>query len=527
MRFRFVICTLVLAVVFGSMACREDQVATEDITLTLDSLEHKLEWLDHRLALENWLLLTTGTADSLEFYRALQDRVVSDRMALDGFHAGMKQLGDEEDRRRAAIVYSRLLLSQVELDPQIAVLRNSLSDRIGRHRPVFEGQPHSRDSLNSVYLNDRSRPRRELAYRAINALGTEVSDDAAQLFRLRNQKARQLGYNDFFRLVFSVSEFSLDEYLTLLKFLDSSTVGPYQDVINRMRNRVFNSDAEIWDLPTEYAPALRDIDRYFPADSQLRYVKRGLQGLGFDIDDMPIYLNSRVSDGNSPFVQSLQVRPPYDVRIVFSLTDGLATARGLAQEFGTAIRSVLFSQPQGLFTNVSATWLEGMSCVLSDIVERDDWLRDYASVPDNLVNRFREARRIQGLVELRQTLTLLWFEYEAYRDPNRDLNKLYWQLFEKHMHLPKHEEVMPWAIDAEFVDSPVSSQNHLLGKLISAQTLAYLKRSNDSVVGNPETRSFLVQNYYRFGGRFEWGELLERGTGESLDPTYLLESLGL
>jgi len=527
MHFRFVICTLILAVIFGSSACRRDQVVTGDIALTLDSLEHKLGWIDHRLAMENWYLLRTETADSLVFYKALHDRVISDRVAFDNIHAGMKQLGNDSDRRRASIVYSRLLLARVETDPQIMVLRNSLSERIGRYQPEFEGQPQSKDYLNNVYLYDRSRPRREFAYRAINALGSELSDDASQLFRLRNQTARKLGYNDYFSLVFSVSEFSLDEYLTLLEVLDSATSGPYENLINSVRNRVFNNDVELWDLTTGYAPALREIDRYFPADSQLKYVKRGLRGLGFDIDDMPIYLNSIVSDSNSPFALSLSVQPPYDIRVVFSLSDGLTSIQVLAGEFGTALGGVLYSQPQGLFTHVDGAWSEGLSRLMSGIVVEDDWLRVYASVPDDLIDRFGKALRIRNLVEIRRTLAWLRFEYEAYRDPNRDLNKLYWQLHETYMLLPKHEEIMPWAMNVALVDFPVSSQNHLLGKVVSAQTLAYLKRSNASVVGNPETRSFLEQNYYRFGGRFEWGELLERGTGEPLNPAYLLESMGL
>lgn len=527
MRFRIAIYVLILAVMLGSLACREDQVVTGDVALTLDSLEHKLGWIDHRLAMENWLLLSTGTEDSLEFYEALHDRVVSDRMAFDNIHAGMKQLEDDGDRRKASIVYSRLLHAQVETDPQIAELRSSLSKRIGRHQPEFDSQPQSKDYLNNVYLYARSRPRRELAYRAINTLGAELSDDASQLFRLRNQAARKLGYSDYFRLVFSFSEISHDEYLTLLDALDSATIGPYENLINSVRNRVFNNDVELWDLSVGYAPAFREIDRYFPADSQLKYIKRGLRGLGFNIDDLPIYLNSIDGDSILPFALTLSVQPPYDVRIVLSLTDGLAATRGLAGEFGDALSGVLYSQPQGLFARVSGAWSDGLSRLMSDIVVEDDWLREYAAVPEDLIDRLGEALRIRNLVEIRQTLTWLRFEYEAYRDPNRDLNKLYWQLHEKHMLLRKHEEIMPWAMNAAFIDSPVSSQNRLLGRVISAQTLAYLKRSNTSVVGNPETRSFLEQNFYRFGGRFEWGELLERGTGEPLSPTYLLESLGL
>ena len=36
-------------------------------------------------------------------------------------------------------------------------------------------------------------------------------------------------------------------------------------------------------------------------------------------------------------------------------------------------------------------------------------------------------------------------------------------------------------------------------------------------------REFLVQDYYRFGGSESWQTLLSRGTGEKLNPAYLLD----
>jgi hypothetical protein len=139
-----------------------------------------------------------------------------------------------------------------------------------------------------------------------------------------------------------------------------------------------------------------------------------------------------------------------------------------------------------------------------------------------MVTEFLWEDRERSIVLLRLQLVDLMFEYEGYKNPHRDLNELYWGLFERYMLLPRHDDIKPWAATIELIDRPLALHNDLLGRIIAAQTLAYLRRTSGVVVGNAETRSFLVQNYFRFGSRYDWRELLQRGTGESLNPKYLL-----
>ena len=47
------------------------------------------------------------------------------------------------------------------------------------------------------------------------------------------------------------------------------------------------------------------------------------------------------------------------------------------------------------------------------------------------------------------------------------------------------------------------------------------------MVGNQTISSFLNQNYFRFGSRYDWRELLERGTGSGLNPEFLISKLGI
>ena len=69
--------------------------------------------------------------------------------------------------------------------------------------------------------------------------------------------------------------------------------------------------------------------------------------------------------------------------------------------------------------------------------------------------------------------------------------------------------------------------NKLVAKIIAAQSVNYMNDYLGQPVDNLRTSAFLIQNYYRFGSRYSWTELLERGTGEKLNPEHLISHLQL
>jgi len=527
-RLRFQIFAFLPVALLITFSCGGQDKELTDITCALDSLEHKLAWLDGRLALENWSLLTTGESDSLAFYQQLYDWVVADRETFDFLHAARDRVRNEIDNRRLEILYPAFLAAQVQNDKHVRSLRDSLVHVLSSYQAELHGQPSSRAHIESRFYYDSQRANREQAYVALNLVGEEIADDVARLFRLRNRAAQRLGYRDYFTMVLDQSELPLDEYLSLLQHIDSLTSEPYRKLIEQIRNRLHVQEVEIWDIPFSYSSVFREVDQSFQIDSQMYRMKYGLRELGFDLDKLPVYIRFEYREEGPPFAVALIVHPPYDQRVVGYWSHGLPAARAAVQEIAFAVQMSFVHQSQLLFCSVrDGAWLQGMASIFADILDRDEWLRTYTGISDELLVRYRKARCERDLVNIRLSLVQLFFEYEAYRDPDRNLNRLYWNLFNELMALPRHDGIKPWAAEAVYITRPVSSQNYLLGDIISAQTLAYLERYNGSIVGNPETRAFLVQNYFRFGSRFHWRDLLERGTGEPLQPKYLLERMGI
>lgn len=525
MRF-FLLIIFIAALLLNS--CQETTITKEEVIAELDSLEHKFEWLDYRIALEQWDLYNRGFSDSLEFYTGLYNYIVKDKDLIRNLNLGKKYFNDEENLRRFDLLYSSVLTGQVETESNITAIRVSLNKFDITYRPDYNGEKTTQSYLYDLYRNSDNRLERENSYRVWTQIGNELAAGLEQLFRLRNQQARTLGYNNYFTLVFSQMEVDQPTYLKLLNRLDSLSRKPYQSVLEDIKSQLKNDNIEIWDIAFAYKNINEKIDSYFPVEIQSDLVKSSLEKLGYDLDQLPIYFDLESREGKSQFAYAFPIKTPDDVRVLANLTNGLYSTKVLMHEVGHALHATQISQEKALFTNsIASAWGEGMAQLIAAQCDEKDWLQNEANVPAAIVDEYIEAKNKQDLIYLRTTLVRLNFEYEAYRNPNQDLNKLYWDLFEKYMFLPRHEDLKPWAGLIYYTTHPIYLQNYLFADIITAQSLNTIKKMYGYYSGNNLAGSFLTHNYFRFGSRYSWREMLKRGTDEDFNPDYLVEQLGI
>jgi peptidyl-dipeptidase A len=506
-------------------SCKEEQIETADIHAVLDSLEHKIEWLSFRINVERWQKLTEGQSDSLEYFEDLYQYVISDRVAFESLRHGRASLSDEEEKRKADILYPILLKAQVDSDPQIQVILDSLQAVLGRPDVMLEGEWRSRFELERTVLTERNRLSREMAYRSLNTASDETMDLVGQLFRLRNQRARKLGYNGYLGMVLNETDVSIREYRALIGILDTATNAIYNQHMNELMRSVPSGEAEIWDLTEPFGEIVRRIDPYLPVDSQFDYLEIAFDGLGFDIKALPVYLANTIRPNGEPAALSLPVKPPLDQRVVLSQRHGLISMLDLTAGLADAVRGTTVNQPEPLFVReMNSLWGRGMQRIFVDVCMSPEWLQQVAFVPPSLVEAFQERRKVHEVVRVRQALLNMAFELEAYENPNRDLSRLFWDLASIYLRVPRHDEDLhPWAVHLDYAVNPATAHYPVLSRMISAQTLGYLARSQEQIVGSAQTRAFLEQNYFRFGHRFSWKDLVQRGTTEELTPRYLLQ----
>lgn len=526
---RNIISLLIVLIISSVISCNKPVAQKVDVLSIINEFDKKTEWLDYRIALEEWDLYTTGHADSLDFYNGLYHYLLSEEGLQKIAKIRKPALSNEDDLRRFELVKDAVLGGEIELDPDVSHIRDSLSNIDINYRATFEGAESYTNDLYRIYRTDKDPVRREKAYRAYVSIGAKMHEGLEQLFKLRNQKTKRLGFNNYFTFTLQNQKININDYLQLLTRLDSLSEQPYSKILESIKEKLRMSDPEIWDIAYAYRAINNKIERYFPIDSQMVYIKSSLKDVGYDLDKYPIYFDLESRPGKSQFAYAFTIKAPYDMRVLANLTDGIQSTRTLMHEIGHTLHSAFIKQEDPLFSNtmIDGILSEGMAQTVAAFLNDKQWLVEYAHVPASVADEYLQAKKELDIIYLRTTLLRLQFEFEAYNNPNRDLNKLYWDLFEKYMMLPRHDDIYPWASIIHYTTHPVYLHNYLYADMIAAQNIAYIKDNFGPLVQNKSYRSFLTQNYFRFGAKYDWRELLKRGTDSELQPDYFIAQLGL
>jgi peptidyl-dipeptidase A len=165
------------------------------------------------------------------------------------------------------------------------------------------------------------------------------------------------------------------------------------------------------------------------------------------------------------------------------------------------------------------------------------WLQLYAGVPADEAARVdveaREEQRVQFLISTRWIITMCRFEREMYRDPDQDLNKLWWDTVERYQGVrrPDDRDQPDWAAKLHLALAPVYYQNYLLGEMVAAQLLHHLRtrvlagEPPESLFTSPRVGQWLREKIFQLGQTRDWEAALEFATGERLNPSYFVGQL--
>ena len=130
---------------------------------------------------------------------------------------------------------------------------------------------------------------------------------------------------------------------------------------------------------------------------------------------------------------------------------------------------------------------------------------------------------------------MICFEREFYRDPDQDLNTLWWDLVERFQFLarPEGRNEPDWAAKIHIATAPVYYHNYLLGEIVASQLQYTIDCHILDATGVTETGyvnekrmgEYLREKVFKPGSSVHWNELLVDATGEKLNPQYLVNQL--
>ena len=178
---------------------------------------------------------------------------------------------------------------------------------------------------------------------------------------------------------------------------------------------------------------------------------------------------------------------------------------------------------------------EAIAMMFGRLSKDPEWLQDAVGVRDEdktrITSDLQKNLRLSQLIFARWSQVMMNFERGLYRDPDQNLNQLWWDLTATYQLLatPDDADFPCWAAKNHLVSAPVYYHNYLLGEVLASQFANHIKQhvlsSEDRGLfhGHPAVGSYLKDSVFHPGARYRWDDMIERATGEPLTAGYFAE----
>jgi peptidyl-dipeptidase A len=517
----------------------------------------KVEPLTTQVNRVYWEATTTGKPEKFAELEQLQlqaKRVFSDLddfNEIKAFHES-KKIRDPRLARQIDKLYLNYLQNQIEpvLMGQIVDLDTKVQETYNNYRGTVDGRRVTISDVYTIMTTEPNVAKRQAAWQASRQVGDVIIEDFLNLVRLRNQAARQIGFDNYHTMKIVTGEQDVNDLDRIFNELDRLTREPYArlkkelDGILAAGYGISPEDLMPWHYHDPFfqrTPLVYelDLDQYYKGRDIEGLARKYYASVGLPIDDILARSDLYDREGKYPHAFSHDVDRSGDVRVLANLQDTERWMETILHELGHAVYSKyhdrrepwLLREPAHDFTT------EAIAMFFGRLSRNADWMQKMLGLSDEETAKIRTVSdrylRFQEVLFTRWALVMWHFEKALYADPDQDLNTLWWDLVEKYQLLkrPPGPPDAGWASKLHFISAPCYYHNYMLGELLASQLHNHivhkvLQLESDaglSYVGDQRVGQYLRQYVFGPGARYRWDEMITRATGEPLTPKYFVE----
>lgn len=430
-------------------------------------------------------------------------------------------------------------------------LEKSLENRFNTFRATLAGEKVPDNRLREILQRSDDTAERRAAWEASKQVGREVCEELLELVRLRNRAARELGFPDFYVMSLELDELGDDWLRDTLAAMEEGTRPLFEaykrDLDARLARRFGVSPDQLrpWHYADPFfqeapAPGV-ELDRWFANASIEDLTRRFFGAIGFEVEDLLARADLYEKPGKCQHAFCLAVDRGDDIRVLCNLRPNEYSMGTMLHEFGHAVydQHVDRSLPWLLRGPAHTLTTEASAMLFGRLSKNAAWLARWAGMPAAEAQAAGEAMRaaIRGqlLVTTRWILVMTAMERELYRDPEQDLDALWWDLVERFQRVPRPagRREPDWASKIHFSVAPVYYHNYLLGEMMATQLQRHLLREVagggggawDRFVTSPAVGAWLKERLYAPGRRLDWQGTLRAATGEPLGTRPMVDEL--
>jgi len=511
-------------------------------------------WKANNLAY--WLAATTGAQDAYTVNAELELAIRQLYSSAEEFQALKKALAAPAEfsplvRRQAELLLLRYQENQLpqELTRKMVELSTEIQRLFNTWRAELDGKQLSDSELIAILRTSPDSEKRRRAWEAYQQRGALIAEKLLELVRLRNQAARQLGFENYYQMQLLLMEQRPEEIKNIFDELARVTDVPFAALMQQLKADVSRRFAirpeEIrpWHLDDPFfqeAPQVGnlDLDAFFAGKDPVQLVIRFFSGLGLEVEDVLQKSDLFPRAGKMPHAFCTDMDRKGDVRVLanFSPTEGQFST--LLHELGHAVYSKYLSRdlPWLLREEAHPFTTEAVAMLFGRLTRSAAWLTAAVGVPPAQIERLSPAiekqLRTSQLVMARWTLVMVNFERALYENPEQDLNTLWWNLKERFQLLKapaRPQGAADWAAKIHITAWPVYYHNYMLGEMLASQLLYFLAARHNNTPQNlqfwenRQIGQYLIENIFIPGRSLRWDELIKKATGESLQPKYFAD----
>lgn len=516
----------------------------------LDRLVPELSSLHKQAAEAYWQATTTGEEQFERQYIELEQKLrqtLADEQLFSELKA-LKEggLSDPFVARQIELLYHEALPNQVPQEDIAELVRRTaeIEGIFTRFRASYRGRPISDNEIKDILRTEKDTYKRREAWYASKQIGEEIVDKLIELVKYRNRIAHKLGFRDYFQLMLTAQEIDEDELFAIFDDLKQKTDQPFADIKAEMDKIIAKQYKDLrpeglrhWHYVDPFfqeAPDVFDVDldKVFNDQNLEHTAKAFYKAIGLDVTDILARSDLYEREQKQQHAYCTDIDREGDVRILCNLQPNESWMSTLLHELGHAVYDTyhdrelpyLLRQPAHIATT------EAIAMMMGRLTKSPAWLTTYAGMDAeklaDMETHLTKQFVLAQLVLLRWCLVMTYFERDLYADPDQDLTERWWHYVEtiQYVPCPEGRHKPDWASKIHFTIAPIYYQNYLLGELIASQLWATMEKSvsdNPSeLVTKEEIGAFLKKHIFEPGARYHWNDLLEKATGEKLNPDY-------
>lgn len=490
-----------------------------------------------------WILETTGSQDAADLKADLDTEV---RLLFHDSTIYQKlQVWDKDPtivdpflKRQLNVLIRAFKQNQIPkaLLEETAQKEAALSMSYATFRPDLDGKQMTENEIRDVLKKEKSPAKRQAAWEASKKIGEVLAPQILSLVNLRNQAAASLGYPDYFQMQLDLQEVDSTWLLKTLDDLAQKSDHAYAKLIHEIENvqsKEFGVPVSLlgpwaWCDPFCQEDPLdtQELDQLVSGVDISRTSAAFYKAMGIDVS--PILQRSDMFErpGKNQHAFCIHIDRSGDVRTLNNVKDSLKWLETVLHELGHAIYELGFdphlpwllrepphmipTEAMALFAGRQAYRYDSLGSLVGTSADKE-MLRKKADL----------SLRRRELIFSRWVLVMTAFESELYRNPNQDLNALWWKFVEKYQKIqpPKNRQGRwDWATKYHIGLAPVYYFSYLLGEMFASSIQEVLAaQAGSTSLSSEKAGRFLNEKLFQPGNRMSWSDLVAHVTGKPLN----------